>query len=105
MSKAPQVKNRNKEKAYRVRWLETRLSGFTVEARSSREALKMAKRDTWAGHIIDDGVRHLDSFEIVEIDGVSCLPNDDYVEYLQRTSPLRLGKNCSPPLPTPTPTA
>ena len=85
-------KNR-KKKAYRVRWLETRLAGFTVEARSPKEAIKLAKRDTCAGHIIDDGMRHLDSFEVVEIDGVYCSFNDDYIEYLQRTSPLCLGKN------------
>ena len=93
MSKQTSDKSRNKNKAYRVRWLETRLAGLTVEARSPREAIKLAKRDTWAGQIIDDGMRHLDSFEIVEIDGVSCSTNNSYIKYLQRTAPLSLGRD------------
>ena len=93
MSKQTSGKSRNKDKAYRVRWLETRLSGLTVEALSRREAIASAKRNTCAGHIIYDGIRHLDSFEIVEIDGVSCSTNNSYIKYLQRTAPLSLGRD------------
>jgi len=91
MSKDTLDKNRKIKKAYRVRWLETRVVYAAVKACSPEQAIEMTKCHDLFSEVIYDGKPHVDSFECVDVDDIGY----DYIGYVQRTSPLNTVKKSS----------